>query len=61
MVRFEPNEIVRTDKPRVTVDPGLPPGTYRFRLAGISANQEVQKLAEVRVRIVRPRTLQNDA
>ncbi len=55
-MKFALNQPFETDQPEVDVDPGLPPGTYRFQL--VVVNQAGRRSAPATVTItVRPRTI----
>jgi hypothetical protein len=52
-VTFTPNKPFATDQAAVEVDPGLAPGTYRFRLVVVNQRGQRSQPAEVAVTIVR--------
>ena len=52
MAEFQLNKPVITNEPRVTVDPGLEPGKYRFQLVVEDDDGNQSKAKEVIVTIV---------
>ena len=53
MPRFQPKKPIVTDRPLITVDAGLPPGKYRFRLV-VEDRQGRQSAPEEAVVEIRP-------
>lgn len=51
-MKFAPNQPFATDQPAVDVDPGLPPGAYRFRLEVVNAAGRRSQPAEAVVTIL---------
>ncbi len=56
MATFRPNMPRTTDEPVITVDPGLPPGQYRFRLVVVDDDGNASRPDERLVTIL-PRRL----
>ncbi len=54
MARFELNKPVTSDRPNITVDAGLPPGQYRFRLEVEDQSGNRSRSDEVVVTVFRP-------
>lgn len=62
MARFEPRRPVITREPSIAVDPGLPPGLYRFSLVvtdetGHESRPDVRTVRIIRLRPDRPLNL----
>ena len=57
MPRFQPNNMVETTEPSITVDRGLNPGLYRFQLVVIDnagrQSEPVERVVRI-VRVIRP-------
>lgn len=56
MADFRLTKVVRTKKPFVKVEAGLPAGTHRFQLTVVDSQGNQSKPAEVVVKIVEQRT-----
>lgn len=54
-MKFTLNKPVETKKPEVAVDPGLPPGNYRFRLVVEDDRGQRSPPAELVVTVLQPR------
>jgi len=54
MAKFELNKPVESTKPKVTVDAGLKPGVYVFRLVVEDQSQNKCKPDQITVRIIKP-------